>query len=94
MLILINAISTFFQVIVYLILARAIMSWFVRSSYGTAYKIYMAIIQITEPILDPCRKLLHRFGMNGTIDFSPILAIIGLQIISSVLIKLLMIFNF
>lgn len=88
MIIIINAINMFFQIIVYLILGRAILSWFVRNPYGTLYKIYTAIIQITEPILAPCRNLLSRFGMGGTIDFSPILAIIALTVINGVIINI------
>lgn len=87
--ILMNAINTFFQILVYLILGRAILSWFVRDSYGTLYKVYNAIIQITEPMLSPCRKLLSRFGLSGTIDFSPILAIIGLTVINGIIINIL-----
>lgn len=89
MMILIQAIQGFIQLLIYLIIARAIMSWFVRNPYGPAYKIYMAINQITEPILQPCRRILSRFGMNGPIDFSPILAFIGLQVIGNILVKLL-----
>ena len=89
MIVLMNAIDTFFQIIVYLILARAVLSWFVRNSYGTLYKIYSAIIQITEPILSPCRRLLARFGMAGTIDFSPILAIIALTVINGMIYNIL-----
>ncbi|HYE69197.1 MAG TPA: YggT family protein [Anaerovoracaceae bacterium] len=89
MIVLMNAINTFFQIIVYLILGRAILSWFVRNPYGTLYKIYTAIIQITEPILAPCRSLLSRFGMGGTIDFSPILAIIALTVINGIIINIL-----
>jgi len=89
MIVLMNAINTFFQILVYLILGRAILSWFVRNPYGTLYKIYTAIIQITDPMLAPCRKLLVRFGMGGSIDFSPILAIIALTVINSVIINIL-----
>jgi YggT family protein len=89
-----RAVNFFFQILIYLILARAIMSWFVRSPYGGLYKAYNAIIQITEPILAPCRKLLYRFGMGGTIDFSPILAIIGLTVINGVIINLMRMFLF
>lgn len=89
MIVIMNAINTFFQILVYLILGRAILSWFVRNPYGTLYKIYNAIIQITEPILAPCRKLLARFGMGGTIDFSPILAIIALTVINGMVINIL-----
>jgi YggT family protein len=94
MIVLMNAINFFFQVLVYLILARAILSWFVRTPYGNLYKVYSMILQVTDPILAPCRKLLSRFGMGGTIDFSPILAIIGLTVINGVIINLLRMFLF
>lgn len=80
-----NAIDMFFMIVIYMILARALMSWFIRSSSGTAYRIYMTIVQLTEPILIPCRKLLGRFGLYGTIDLSPIVAIIGLQILNGLI---------
>ncbi|MDD4563988.1 MAG: YggT family protein [Eubacteriales bacterium] len=91
---LIRAINLFFQVLIYLILARAILSWFVRSPYGNLYKFYNITIQLTEPILDPCRRILARFGFGGTIDFSPILAIIGLSIINGFIINILRVFLF
>lgn len=94
MIVLMRAINLFFQILVYLILARAIMSWFVRTPYGSVYKVYTAIIQITEPMLAPCRKLLLRFGIGGTIDFSPIIAIVGLTVINGAIINLLRMFMF
>ncbi|MDF2653607.1 MAG: YggT family protein [Bacillota bacterium] len=87
--VLINAINTFFQILVYLIIGRAILSWFVRGPYGNLYRIYSAIMQITEPMLAPCRRLLGRFGLNTMIDFSPILAIIALTAINNLVIRLL-----
>lgn len=87
--VLINAINTFFQILVYLIIGRAILSWFVRAPYGNLYRIYSAIMQITEPMLSPCRRLLGRFGFNTMIDFSPILAIIALTAINNLVIRLL-----
>ena len=92
--VLIRAINTFFQILVYLIIGRAILSWFIRGPYGNLYRIYTAIGQITEPMLAPCRKILYRFGLGGTIDFSPVLAIIGLTVINGVIINILRIFLF
>jgi YggT family protein len=89
-LILIRAINTFVRILIYLIVARAIMSWFVRNPYGSLYKIYVAIMQLTEPILQPFRRIISRLGWNGPIDFSPILAFIGLEIIRNVVIRLLL----
>lgn len=84
-----NAINTFFQILVYLIIGRAILSWFVRGPYGNLYKVYNILIQVTEPMMAPCRRLLARFGLSGTIDFSPVVAIIGLTVINGVIINVL-----
>ncbi len=92
-LVLVNAINLFFRILTYLVLGRAILSWFIRGSYNSnLYKAYNVIIQITEPILAPCRSLLARFGMNGAIDFSPILAIVGLNVINGIIINLIRMF--
>lgn len=91
---LISAVNLFIQILIYLILGRAILSWFVRNPYDTLGKIYTMIIQITEPMLAPCRRLLARFNMMGTIDFSPILALIGLEIIRRIVINLLWMLKF
>lgn len=94
MLMLMKAINLFFQILVYAVLGRAILSWFVRTPYGSLYRLYSITIQITEPILAPCRSLLSRFGLGGPIDFSPILAIIGLTVINGIIINILRIFMF
>ena len=92
--ILISAVNLFFEVLIYLILGRAILSWFVRNPYDTLGKIYSMVIRVTEPILAPCRSLLARFNMMGAIDFSPILALIALSIIRRVILSILWTFNF
>ena len=89
MILLINAINLFFQVLIYLIVARAVLSWFIRSPYGSLYKFYNIIIQLTEPILSPCRNILARFGFGGAFDFSPILAVIGLSVINGIIFNIL-----
>lgn len=91
---LISAVNLFFQILIYLILGRAILSWFVRNPYDTLGKIYSMVIQITEPMLAPCRRLLARFNMMGTIDFSPILALIGLEIIRRIVLNILWMLRF
>lgn len=87
--VLISAVGIFYKILVYLILGRAILSWFVRNPYDTLGKIYSVIIQLTEPMLAPCRKLLARFGFMGMIDLSPILALIVLSVIYRILLTVL-----
>lgn len=81
-----ESINKFFTVIDFLILARIIMSWLNPNPYGV---ITRTLYQLTEPILSPFRNLLYRFGLSGTIDFSPFLAVIALNMIRSLILGLL-----
>ncbi|OPL08010.1 MAG: hypothetical protein AVO33_02745 [delta proteobacterium ML8_F1] len=72
----------FVNVVNYLILARVIMSWFVRD-YSNP--IVQFIYQITEPILAPFRELLRKIGVGGMLDFSPIVALLFIQFLASLI---------
>ena len=61
------------------IIARALLSWF---NMDPSSPLIQALNAITEPILDPIRRIMPRFGM---LDLSPLVAIILLQILGSVL---------
>lgn len=84
----IQAINSFFQLLIYLILGRAIASWFIRPG-DRLYPLYLGLLRITEPILAPCRRLTGRFGMASGIDFSPIVALLLLSLLNSLLIRIL-----
>ncbi len=87
MTILIRTFNTLFNVIEILILARIIFSY-LRNVISP--KIYDILYQLTEPILYPIRELLTKIGLNkGMIDFSPIFAFILINILRSVVIRLL-----
>lgn len=86
---LIRVLNSFLQVIVYLILGRAIMSWFIRPG-DRLYPLYMGVIRITEPILSPFRNLTSRFTGSMGMDFSPMLAIFAIIFIQRALTKLLL----
>jgi YggT family protein len=58
-----------------LILARVVMSWFDPTGRS---RVGAFLIQTTEPILAPIRRLLPRTGM---FDFSPLLVIVVLSLI-------------
>ena len=48
------------------------------------------VFRATEPVLAPCRKLIDKFlNMNLPIDFSPILALLIMQFIQRLIIRLL-----
>lgn len=85
---LITAVSWFFDIIIYMLLGRAIISWFLRGPYGTLYKVYTVICNLTEPIVAPCRNITMRFN-TGMLDLSVLLAffLVGLarRIIISIL---------
>lgn len=57
------------------IIFRAILSWF---SPGSNNRLAIVLYQITEPILRPLRGIIPRVGM---LDFTPLAAIILLQLI-------------
>ena len=91
MALLIMAINGFAQVLIYLLIARAICSWFVRSQSGNIYKVYQALSMITEPIVAPCRKITRKIP-TGMFDISVLLAFFLVMIVRDVLIRLLMMF--
>lgn len=86
---LINAVYIFSELLIWLILARCILSWFVRNPYSVIGKIYVVIIKLTEPIVAPCRSLLERFN-TGMFDFSLLLAFVLVEVASQLIIRLLM----
>lgn len=88
---LINAVYIFSELLIWVILARCILSFFVRDPYTTIGKIYVITIKLTEPLVAPCRSLLSRFN-TGMFDFSLLLAFVLVEVISQLIIKLLMMF--
>ncbi len=81
-----ESIYRFISVINFLIVLRAVFSWFSRDYNNTIFRI---LFQLTEPILSPFRNLLNRLGVGGMVDFSPIVAILALDIIGRFIIGLL-----
>lgn len=70
--ILINLIET-------LIVVRIIMSFL---NLNPNNPIGGLVYELTEPVLEPARKLISKLGINtGMIDFSPLLAIFGMRMI-------------
>jgi len=76
------------QILIIILIARAILSWFVF--YGRRYntpigRIYSILSAITEPIVAPVRKLISRFINTGPVDIAPLAAFLIIMIISRVL---------
>jgi len=71
------------QALTVAIFARVILSWVpIRLPWGLGD----FILSVTEPILSPIRRALP---LGGGIDFSPFIALIAIQTIASILLRLL-----
>lgn len=70
-------------VLVVAILIRALMSW-VMPNDGTGLS--RVLVDVTEPVLAPIRRVLPPIG---GIDFSPILAMVAVQLVGNLLVTLL-----
>ena len=73
-----NFVAVLTQILTLAIFVRAILSWFPVSRDNPFVEV---VVQITDPILGPIRRVMP---LMGSIDFSPLVAIILLQMISSV----------
>ncbi len=63
------------EVLTIAIMARAILSWFSPSPTNI---LVVILFRVTEPLLSPLRRLIPRAGM---MDFTPLVAILLLQLI-------------
>ena len=78
-LILATTVSYFFEFLNFMILIRVFLSWFNNS---TNNRIIMLVYQLTDPVLEPFKKLSSKLGLNtGMIDFSPIISLLFLYYI-------------
>ena len=84
---LVLAIYWFSDLLPSILLVRCIFSWFQPNPYGILGKIQALPIQLTEPVVAPCRQLLSRFN-TGMFDFSVLLAFFLIQFVANVLIRI------
>ncbi len=75
-------IQIFSEILTFLIFARVILSWFRPSSNRFTEFIYVS----TEPIMVLAKKITPKIGL---IDLSPIIALLGLNIVTSIFISLI-----
>ena len=85
------AVYLFTEILMTALLVRALMSWFIRDMYSPIGKIYRVLINFTEPIVEPFRRLLSRFN-TGMVDFSLLLAMVAIQFASNIIIRLIFMF--
>lgn len=77
---LVTFISLFFNVLLFAILGRVLISWI--DPMGNM-RVTQILREITEPILAPIRSVLPSIGM---IDLSPLVAILLIQLLQSLVI--------
>lgn len=81
--ILAQAVSIFSQVITFIVLAHVILSYFM----DPYHPIRAFIDRLVEPLLNPIRRVVPPLGM---MDFSPVVLIILVQLISNFLVNILL----
>ncbi len=77
--ILINFFDLLFTLLGFAVIARALISWVPMDPYNPIVRF---LDSITEPILGPLRRIIPPIG--GTIDISPIVALILIQIVQAI----------
>lgn len=82
-----TAIVKFFEIIEIFIFARILLMLIIRDHKNP---IVSFLYQITEPILEPFRKLIAMLPFNtGMFDFSPLLALLVINFIERILLNIL-----
>ena len=81
------------QVLIVILIARAILSWVVH--YGRQYnnplfRIYHILSAVTEPIVAPVRRLIARFINTGPIDLAPLATFLIIILIRMILTAILL----
>ncbi|QBS37737.1 YggT family protein [Thermaerobacter sp. FW80] len=72
----------------WLLLIRVIMSWFVQGNYNrTFHDVYRVLVQLTEPILAPIRRVMPA---TGPMDLSPLVALLLIRLVETLLVRLLL----
>ena len=82
----INFVVILGNIIVYMIIARIIVSWFTLGNAGPKGRIVQILHDATNPFINLARKLPHRIGM---IDFAPLIALVGIDLLSRLIVVLL-----
>lgn len=76
---LVTLVQLFLQILIFAIFARSLLTWFPIDREGP---VFQALDYITEPVLEPLRRVVPTIGM---IDITPMVAIFLLVFISRAL---------
>jgi len=80
---LIGLINMAFQVLVWLIIARCLLSFVRHNPYQPIIRF---IYEVTEPIMGPFRRIIPS---AGGLDFSPFIAVLAIELVRRLIIQLL-----
>lgn len=87
-----TAVQWLCNIFIYLLLGRAILSWFINpytaNPASFSYKLYAFVTQITEPIVRPFRNFLSRFN-TGRVDLSLFLTMIVIMFLERLVLMIL-----
>ena len=73
-----------------LLVARVVLSWLRLSPWHPVNrKIGPFVFAVTEPLLRPIRRALARVQGNSPLDFSPLIACLLLQVIQTIIMRML-----
>ena len=74
------------QLYVYVLFARVIFSWFPVSPGSALEGVYDFLRLVTEPVLGPLRRALPPLRVGGMgLDLSPLVALLGIQILHGII---------
>ena len=82
-------VSLLFQIYEFLLLIRVLLSWIITHPYRPVidHPAGRILERITDPVLAPLRRLIPPIG--GTVDISPVVALIILEIVRRILVSVL-----
>lgn len=84
---LILTVRFFFELLNILIIVRVFLSWVQYDPYN---KYIMLIFQLTDPVIEPFKKLMKKLNLRmGMIDISPLVALLAMQFLERILIMLI-----
>lgn len=88
----VRIVSLVFQAYQFLILIRVLLSWVNVNPYGRAinHPLIDLLYRLTDPVLEPLRRLIPPIG--GMLDITPIVAMILLEVVRQVIVRLLLSF--
>ena len=78
---LLSLVDLLFTLMIFAIIARALLSWFPQDPYNPNPAVVL-LNRITDPILQPIRRFVPSIGM---MDITPIVALIILQILQALI---------